>query len=505
MGKIKQIGHFFNKPLVAILLSFFIFAPLLFINIRSDHDWGGDFSQYLSQADNIAHFKPMEKTGYVFNEDYSTLGPTAYPPVFPLLIAPLNKIYGDYIPPYNYFLSFLLVITAILSVFFLKKKYGLIPALALNIVIFFNPYFVGLKSEIIADIPFALLFIGFILLTFQNNPHSIKKWILAGIFTGLATSTKTIGNTLFIALLLYSFQLTIYTWIKSKNHKNILKSAKGPLLALAVGFSLCSLINLLFLGNIFGSSGYGNSFDLNGLSYKMMTENVYYYSEILRTFFIELSSSELWFGALFGSAILTFFITGLIISIANKPGLNEWIILVYFGLLLIYPYQHSGFRFLIPIAPLILYYSAQTVLSLKPGKGGVYLSLIIAGMMLTEYYPRLLIIHESSKNIQEGPYSAHVKNAFAEITKLTNNQDLIAFNKPRVLYHFTKRRSMSHKPGSSVAQMDIQFMNNKPNFYLLYTGLMDPSLEQYIIANQSNIELIWQDDFFKFYKRKGSV
>ena len=412
MRKIRKIKSFFNKPIVLVVFCFLIFSPLLFINIRHDHDWGGDFAQYLSQADNIAHFRAMDKTGYLYNEDYSILGPKAYPPGFPLIIAPMTHFFGNQTTPYNYLLSFTLIGCAILTVFLLKKKTGNLVAILLSIVIFYNPYFIIFKSEIMADLPFTLYFLGFILLTFDSSKISIKKWILIGLIAGLATSTKSTGNTLFLALFVYSLQFTILEWIKQKKIKKNIIIVIPILFSIAIGITLTLLLNFAFTHRFYTATGYSNTFNLIESLYKTIGSNIYYYSEILRTFFVEMKSTELWFGAILGSTVLTFFITGLIISFHKKPEIKEWITVIYFGTLLVYPYQHSGFRFLIPIAPLIIYYASIAVIQLKPGKGGIVLAFIVAVMMLIQYKPQIKKIQNSVEIIQDGPYSPHVISAF---------------------------------------------------------------------------------------------
>lgn len=501
MRKIKKIITLFDKPIILVVFCFLIFSPLLFLNIRHDHDWGGDFAQYLSQADNIAHFRAMDKTGYLYNEDYSMLGPKAYPPGFPLIIAPLTYFFGNQTTPYNYLLSFILIGCAILTVFLLKKKIGNLAAILLSFVIFYNPYFINLKSEIIADIPFTLFVLGFILLTFDNHETSLRKWIYAGILAGLAASSKSTGNTLFLALLVYSIQQLVVNWIKFKNFKKSIQIITPILIAIALGISLIFSLNLVFLHQIQASTGYLNSFNLGELSYKTIGDNIFYYSEILRTFFMEMKSTELWFGALFGSAVLTFFITGLIISFNKKPDIKEWITVIYFGILLIYPYQHSGFRFLIPIVPLIIYYASIGIVQLKPGKGGIVLVIIVAVIMMFQYKPQIRKIQDSVEIIQEGPYSPQVVSAFEKIMEFTTIDDVIVFNKPRVLYRYTQRKCMSHKPESTIIEMEKQFSVYNPNCFLLYSGLPDPSLEQYVIVNNEKLDLIWEDGFFKLFRK----
>ena len=499
MNPLSKLTAIHKTKGFATILATLVFLPLIFLNIRHDHDWGGDFAQYLAQADNIAHFRAMGETGYVYNESYPSLAPGTYPPGFPLLISPLTGFYGNYIPPYNYLISIFLAITAVLSVMLMKQHFGLLTAIALNLIIYFNPYLVSFKSEVMADIPFSLMVAGFIILTQSNGTMTSRKWIAAGLVAGLATATKTAGASLLAALLLYAMQRCVSDLIRKKPLTTSLRSATGPIVSLGTGIGLSLLFSLIFMKGEEGTVSYLNTFSIKNLQDTLII-NIYGYSEALRGFFIGMNTPAEWFGLLVGSAVLTFFITGLIIALANRPGLMEWTILVYVGMLLVYPYHHAGFRFLLPIAPPILLYAGRAVLSLKPGRGGIVLAIIVAIMMLWQYYPRLAAIQHTTGTIQEGPYAPEIISAFNHVKALTTDDALIVFNKPTVLARYTGRRSMSHKPGSTVEEISVQFSGKSPTHYLVYTGLPDPWLISYIEANSSTTELVWQDPHFRLYR-----
>jgi len=62
--------------------------------LREGHLWGDDFAMYIHHAQNIAQGRPYADTGYVYNPAVPVYGPRMYPPVFPLLLAPLYKVFG---------------------------------------------------------------------------------------------------------------------------------------------------------------------------------------------------------------------------------------------------------------------------------------------------------------------------------------------------------------------------------------------------------------------------
>jgi hypothetical protein len=59
------------------------------LTIRPGHVWGDDFSMYIRQAMNLADGTSYQDTGYLYNPITSGVGPRTYPPVFPLLLAPI--------------------------------------------------------------------------------------------------------------------------------------------------------------------------------------------------------------------------------------------------------------------------------------------------------------------------------------------------------------------------------------------------------------------------------
>src|ERR1700691_4453743 len=64
------------------------------LTIRAGHDWGDDFSLYIQHAKNIVEGRPYGDTGYIYNPSLPVLSPRTYPPVFPLLLAPVYGFCG---------------------------------------------------------------------------------------------------------------------------------------------------------------------------------------------------------------------------------------------------------------------------------------------------------------------------------------------------------------------------------------------------------------------------
>src|SRR5258708_16035812 len=64
------------------------------IRLGESESMGDDFAMYIHEAKNIALGVDYHQTGYIYEKEYAELGPKAYPPVFPLLLAGVYKAFG---------------------------------------------------------------------------------------------------------------------------------------------------------------------------------------------------------------------------------------------------------------------------------------------------------------------------------------------------------------------------------------------------------------------------
>ena len=69
---------------------YFFFSLIILINIftlKQGHNWGEDFSQYIIHAQNIISSK-------AYGSGIMVDAPVIYPPGYPLLLAPIIKVFG---------------------------------------------------------------------------------------------------------------------------------------------------------------------------------------------------------------------------------------------------------------------------------------------------------------------------------------------------------------------------------------------------------------------------
>src|ERR1700722_205602 len=138
-----------------LLLAIFLFHCA---TLRPGHVWGDDFAMYIHHAKNIVEQRPYADTGYIYNPAVPVYGPRAYPPVFPLLLAPLYRQFGLNLIPMKVEQTVFLMLTLILVYFFWRRDLGNRYALALIAILGFSPAFWIAKDEVLSDLPFLLAF-----------------------------------------------------------------------------------------------------------------------------------------------------------------------------------------------------------------------------------------------------------------------------------------------------------------------------------------------------------
>ena len=82
-----------RASLLWLAIALLLIAVWYALTLREGHAWGGDNAMYLLHARNLLSGMPYTDTGYLYNPASGRF-PVSYPPVFPLLLAPLVALFG---------------------------------------------------------------------------------------------------------------------------------------------------------------------------------------------------------------------------------------------------------------------------------------------------------------------------------------------------------------------------------------------------------------------------
>lgn len=193
-----------ESGLVLALLGAIVVA--YFSTIRTGHDWGGDFSMYVMNARNLLEGRPYAETGYDYDPRV-TVGPRAYPPGFPALLALPIAIHGlDFEAIKRYMvaapIAFLLLLYALA-----RRRMAMGFALAATALTAASPMLWDIKERLLSDVPFlGWLFVTFVVADRADRQSKLRSNpYLAGLALGLLVSaciaTRTIGLVLIPALI----------------------------------------------------------------------------------------------------------------------------------------------------------------------------------------------------------------------------------------------------------------------------------------------------------------
>ncbi|MBK7571527.1 MAG: hypothetical protein IPI10_07875 [Bacteroidetes bacterium] len=470
-----------NRLLLLLLL-----LPLLLIGISNSHDWGDDFSQYLLQARNLVEGHPQTNHELVFAEGELPYAIVAYPVGFPVLLAPLFKSFGLYIPPYLFLNSIFIILSVLLLFDYLKKTFDVRYCFLMAIFFAYNLISLVLKKEILSEFPFTFLLIS-ILLMIKSDTR--KSFVLGGLLAGLMISVRFSGIVILPAI--WGWHLFTQRLIPVK--KRLLDSTIFTALAATVFYLLNVVLYEIDLRNFIGF--YAGQFDSNRL---MLPSNFFgFFQKMAEAIFPPLQST------LWTIILIIILITGFYKKF-KEGALAEWFFIFYLLLIIIYPYASSGLRFIYPVLPFLIIYlvkGIQTIYQFITSKEKSFQLLTIIFSVSIFLSFRLFF----SLPTPDGPYSTDAHSALNHIRTNTPENAIVLFSRARALNLYAERKStflIQHKS----EQENLAILKKLQCDYILYaderSGAFNQSLQDFLIINKSDYDTIYKVDRFLLLKMK---
>jgi hypothetical protein len=406
---------------VSVLLLVILHLALL----RDGHGWGDDFAMYLHHAKNIVEGTPYAETGYLYNPHLPSLGPRTYPPMYPLLLAPVYQRFGLDLRAFKielvvFFAAFVLLAAAIL-----RRSLPPLPAFLAWCLFAWSPYFIEATNAIGADIPFAALCCAFVLLaprpSFSRHHLAIQGLVL-GVILYSAAAMRTVGWVLLPSLIAFDVA----------RRRTI---APATLVAGAVAVGLAAAQGVVL--------GIDRSYlDQLGFSVRYAVVNARSYPWTLLAFVSGGASAAidggmtviLWLMAAGGFARR--------VLPSRRVGVEETFTVAYGIAILLWP-SRQGPRFLIPLAPFIALYVATAAVALArhsrlAGRLGLALWSVIVLFHVAQY------IRLDRRPTPEGVGDPEFRACLGYILGETPPGSRMVFRKPRLLSLYTGRAASAY-------------------------------------------------------------
>lgn len=466
-----------------VLISILIVGVFYGFTLREGHPWGGDFSQYIHHAKNIAEGKSYHETGYIYNSQYSTLGPETFPPVFPFILVPSYCWFGLNLTAMKFpaILFFLLSLWCIYLSF--REELSFPYLIVLLNVLGFHPYFWEFKDEILSDLPFlCFVYFGVFLIqkAYRAAPQSQNVYAFyLGLTIYLAYGTRSLGLILLASLVVYDV-------IRFRR-----VSAFVTMTSLVAGI-------LIVLQGVFfhNDRSYIDQFmqiDLqsnfhNALSYikrfSLFWDNSY--SHIAR---------HLLFTATAGVALLAY-----VSRVKKALGILEIFSFFYIAAIIIFPFGQM--RYLIPIFPLSLFYLFWGIQylhhALKKTAAAKWSFAILIFFLFVSYAGQYSKMNYGP--ISEGVAIKESIELFEYIKNHTDEEDVFFFRKPRVLALFTERKaSYYHQPQTDEELWDF-FQKIGVAYLVIAPALDTPQIFSFVERYRRAFEPVYSNADFYVYK-----
>jgi len=456
--------------------------------IREGHSWGDDFSAYISHAENIVKGIDYKATGYIYNPSYPSLGPRAYPPVFPFLLSPLYKYYGLNLISMKIEIVIIFLMFLLSFYLILKKRISFIYLAVMLAIIGFNPFFWDFKDNIVSDIPF--LFFLYLSLSVVSKEQGIDKPgkfnpaypVLAGCLIYISYETRNVGFFVLPCLFIY----------------DIIKFRKISVFSVvsALTFLIFYIARSIFFS--YADIGYSDQF---GLKPQVILNNLYAYSCAL---------SDIWsngYNKIFKYALFAVFSSfgfiGYAVRIKRGITVFEIFSMLYSALVLIWP-AHQGTRFLIPVIPLYIFYAFTGIDAFLIGRKGArkLIFTAITAAIFISYAGKYATADYGY--IREGIGKKEAKELFDYVNGNTQKSDVFIFQKPRALALYTGRSaSVYHCPDD---YMELwKYFKDIGAVYIVAGEPFDTDrryLRLFIEKHRNHLEAVYSNRDFKVYKIK---
>jgi len=477
------------------------------LTLRPGHDWGGDFSLYVHHAKNLAEGTPYAETGYLYNPAYATIGPPTYPPVLPLILAPVYLVCG------LNFEAMKLVMVASLVAFLLfvflsfRRELPLGHALAIVVLVGLSRTLLGGANSIGSDMPFmAILYLTIFTLqkaydTYRNRRPRFRYLVPAVVLICVAFSTRTLGGVLLPSVLVY----------------DLLRYRRITGWAVAVGAAVAAfvLVQSVF---VHSNSAY---FDQYNVGPSVFVHNGIGYMSELAAFWHNGYFKPL--GGLVFVAVTALAVLGYASSVrrrvtlfdgspvVSRPGVTilEVFPPLYLAAVLLFP-SFGGRRFLEPIFPLYLFFAFRGLEHAWLVRRERVRRVVFASLLVAVGGSYLASATRLDLDVTEGIGKAESVALFDYVRHETPEDGVVIFIKPRVMSLLTSRRASAYHMPSDPSQLWDYFSRIGATHLVVvenddaFFGAEDPArlayLRTFAEGNPAKLRPVFANADFRVYR-----
>lgn len=466
--------------LILLLISVTVFHAA---TIRQGHIWADDFAMYIHHAQNIVDGRPYAQTGYLFTPT-APVSPRMYPPVFPLLLAPVVRFFGVNLIAMKFEQVIFFVLALAVICLYWKRDLGRKFTIALTAILGFSPHFWAAKDNVLSDLPFLLFFYVAAVLVQRAPRDGPTQWrwaILIGIALYLAVGTRTAGIALLAGLVLYDL-------LKYRTITRIT----------VVALSTCAALLLLqgyFIGSEFGS--YNGTFHA---TLSTVGAHLISYPRTLAGFWVASTHNAFSFFLLGTVALLT--LAGFFYQYNRGFTIVEACLVPYAAIAILWPF-YPGIRLVFPVIPWIVFLALTGLRGLTENFTARHVSTAVCTFLLLISVPFVTAYrHCDFGLIRQSTGLPEFNQLCQAVSERTTSHDVLIYFRARALALYTSRTASAYNHQGTDEEL-WQYARNVHATYLITTNAFDEDhgfLARYAETHSSNLELAYQNAKFKLYR-----
>ncbi len=472
--------------ITAIVLAFISTVVCVF-TIDKGQNWGPDFALYIKQAISIAEGR--------FSEIYVAWGYSAILSIVYRLVGFDTITFSTLI--YYKIPAIICMAAAVVTLqFYFNRRFSLKWATALTFVFAVNPMLIELTNSIISNIPHLLFSMLSILCMYrlfasQKRKEQIVYGLMVGVFIWCSDVIRANGVVLLLALLcMHAVALLARLFRKNRVMSELGEQTRVGFLPAHVLPYVVFLILWGVTSLILPDKGTEVSL-LERATLASVWSNIVYYKTTLTTFIWSITRSSLPFYSL-----AWLWVPLMVIGIKQSLK-RDLLSCIYFGgtlLLLFLLVFRQGVRYLLPVLPMLVLFIAIGIQSVAMAAKKLFgtarfdkvlVWLAVAFIVLNLGWAAASGARTNMENnrvFDAMSYSEDAKDVYRYIQENTEDDAVIAFNKPRVVAVNTNRVSFN----------DISLADDGLPVYLLITE--DEYAEHQVIDEFDSIS-----DIAEFY------
>lgn len=459
--------------------------------MREGHVWGDDFAMYIAHARNIVEGRPYADTGYIFNPAIPIYAPTHYPPVFPILLAPLYKVFGLNLMPMKVeqvgFL--LLALLAIFTTF--KRELNPSYSVALIAILGFSPVFWSAKDGVLSDVLFMFSFYLAAFLARWNPDTQAQSWIralLLGMVLYLGAGTRTIGATLIPGFLLYDFVL----------QKRLTRFA-------AATVTICAIAVIVEKHLIGGLPG-GYLEEVRLITPTILARNALDYIRILAGFWV--GAVRNWFAYLLLSLFALCVLWGTALRRRRGFSTVECFLLPYLAAVLLWPFSVGGIRYLFPLVPWIGFLAFSGLYDIARRMGPRVCTMAPFALLLLMAIPYVQAYRATDFGAIRESYNSPAFVQLCEtVRQQTRPEDVLIYGRARALSLYTGRRTSAYNYNGTETEL-WNWCRKTGATYLVTTNAFSKDrgfLDRFVASHANRLELTYENAQFRLYRIRWSA